>query len=81
LAFNCHLSHAHVTCHTSHVTMSLRYVQEQPQGNPSYLDDGHLQFYEEFVQLPLALQCQNISKTFGAQVALESVFFPWSVHS
>ena len=55
-----------------------RYVGEQPQGDPSHLDDGHLQFYQDFVQLPLAMQCQNISKTFGADVALKAVFFPWN---
>ena len=55
-----------------------RYVEEEPQGDPSYLDDGHLQFYEDFVKLPLGMQCQNMSTTFGVQVALESVFFPWN---
>lgn len=60
------------------INNSRRYVEEEPQGNPSYLDDGNLVFYQDFVQLPLAMQCQNISKTFGAKVALESVFFPWN---
>jgi hypothetical protein len=55
-----------------------RYVEEEPHGNPSYLDDGNLNFYQKFVLLPLAMQCQNISKTFGANVAIENAFFPWN---
>jgi hypothetical protein len=56
----------------------LRYVEEQPTGDPSRLDDGHLQFYQEFVKLPLAMQSQNISQAFGAHVALENAYFPWN---
>lgn len=53
-------------------------MEEEPHGDPSYLDDGHMMFYQEFVLNPIAMQCLNISETFGANVSLESAFFPWN---